>query len=60
VTAVYQRDVDRFEVELNDYEMDTSANGSRFISLSADEADELLYDLEHAVWERQRVKGGVG
>ena len=47
VTCIYQRDSDRFVVDLP----------GRTVVLTADEAEALLYDLQHAVWLRCEPEG---
>jgi len=48
VTCIYQRDSDRFVVDLPE---------CTAVALTADEAETLLYELQHAVWSRCEPEG---
>jgi hypothetical protein len=48
-TCVYHRDRDNFELTMPGYRKDLSVEHI----LTAEEANALLYELQHAVWARQ-------
>lgn len=53
-TCVYQRDRDNFELTMPGYRKDL-----RVVHvLTAEEANDLLYELQHAVWARQGAGAG--